>query len=227
VSTRDAGMNALRRFKYRHLLRIGARDLLGDADLIVTTEELSRVVDVCLGAVWQMAEGATRAQYGPPRDADGAETGMAIVAMGKLGGEELNYSSDIDLMFVYGADGETDGGAAGRLANGAYFERVCRAIVAQLEDVTEEGSLFRVDLRLRPEGRSGPVVLSLDGYRTYYRERAELWERQALLKSRIAAGDERVGASFAELARDVVYRPGVDPGIAVAIRAMKREIDRS
>ena len=227
VSTRDARMNALRRFKYRHLLRIGARDLLGDADLIVTTEELSRVVDVCLGAVWQMAEDATRAQYGPPRDADGAQTGMAIVAMGKLGGEELNYSSDIDLMFAYGADGETDGGAAGRLANGAYFERVCRAIVAQLEDVTEEGSLFRVDLRLRPEGRSGPVVLSLDGYRTYYRERAELWERQALLKSRIAAGDERVGASFAELARDVVYRPGVDPGIAVAIRAMKREIDRS
>src|SRR6185295_3716940 len=89
------------------------------------------------------------------------------------------------------------------------------------------GSLFRVDLRLRPEGRMGPVVLSLDGYRTYYRERAELWERQALLKSRIAAGDERVGASFSALTREVVYRPGVDPQIAVAIRAMKGEIDRS
>jgi glutamate-ammonia-ligase adenylyltransferase len=226
-STREARVNALRRFKYRQLLRIGARDLLGDADLTVTTEELSHVADVCLAEAWRMADAAARAELGAPLDDKGSETGMAIIAMGKLGGEELNYSSDIDLMFAYGADGTTAGGAAGRAENGRYFERVCRDIVSILEAVTDEGYAFRVDLRLRPEGRMGSMVLSLDGYRRYYAERAELWERQALLKARIAAGDERVGARFTALARDVVYRPGFDAGIVEPIRRMKREIDRA
>src|SRR5262249_61692889 len=112
--------------------------------------------------------------------------------MGKLGGEELNYSSDVDLMFVYGADGHTTGGAEGALANGEYFARVCRDLVAIIESVTDDGHVFRVDLRLRPEGRVGAIALSLDGYRAYHRERAELWERQALLKARVAAGDAPV-----------------------------------
>jgi glutamate-ammonia-ligase adenylyltransferase len=226
-STRASRVNALRRFKYRHLLRIGARDLLGDADLTATTEDLSRLADACVAAVWRDAEGAARARYGAPLAPDGTETGVAVIGMGKLGGEELNYSSDIDLMFVYGEDGETAGGAAGRLASGDYFGRVCRDLVAALADVTDEGYAFRVDLRLRPEGRMGPVVLSLEGYRRYYAERAELWERQALIKARIAAGDAGVGARFMQLARGVVYRPGVDEAIVAAIRGMKREIDRS
>jgi len=152
---------------------------------------------------------------------------MAVIAMGKLGGSELNYSSDIDLMFVYGADGETAGGPGGRLPNGDYFARVCRDLVEMIEAVTEEGYAFRVDLRLRPEGRMGPVVLSLDGYRAYYASRAELWERQALLKARVAAGHATTGTRFMELAREVVYRPGVDLGIVRAIRGMKAQIDRS
>src|SRR5206468_4353753 len=123
------------------------------------------------------------------------------------------YSSDIDLMFVYGADGETAGGRAGRRANGEYFARVCRELVALLEEATDEGYAFRVDLRLRPEGRMGAIVLSLDGYREYYRARAELWERQALIKARISAGDAGVGTRFKDLARDTVYRLGVDARI--------------
>jgi glutamate-ammonia-ligase adenylyltransferase len=226
-AARQARMNALRRFKYRQLVRIASRDLLGDADLTVTTEELSRLADVCLAEAWRFCDAHLRTQHGAPRVPEGGETGMAVVAMGKLGGEELNYSSDIDLMFVYGGDGETDGGPAGRLANGDYFARLSRDLVAFLESVTEEGAAFRVDLRLRPEGRMGPVILSLDGYRAYYAERAELWERQALLKARVAAGDERVGARFMDLAREVVYRPGVDGHIVDAIRDMKREIDRA
>jgi glutamate-ammonia-ligase adenylyltransferase len=224
---RHARMNALRRFKYRHLMRIASRDLLGDADLTVTTEELSHLTDACLAEAWRCADAAQRAEHGAPCDADGAPTGMAVVAMGKLGGEELNYSSDIDLMFVYGADGETGGGPAGRLATGEYFSRLSLDLVRFLDEVTEEGAAFRVDLRLRPEGRMGPVILSLDGYRTYYAERAALWERQALLKARVAAGDERVGRRFMELARSVVYRPGADRRVVSAIRDMKREIDRS
>ncbi|HET7344139.1 MAG TPA: glutamate-ammonia-ligase adenylyltransferase, partial [Methylomirabilota bacterium] len=225
-TSREARMNALRRFKYRHVLRIGARDLLGDADLSVTTEELSRLADVCLAEAWRMADAAVRARVGAPLDGDGRETGVAIIGMGKLGGEELNYSSDIDLMFVYGAEGDTAGGPDGAVANGEFVARVCREIVAIIESVTEEGYVFRVDLRLRPEGRMGAVALSLEGFQTYHRERAELWERQALLKARVAAGDARVGARFMDWARDVVYRPGVDARILPAIRAMKRGIDR-
>jgi glutamate-ammonia-ligase adenylyltransferase len=225
-TAREPRLNALRRFKYRHVLRIGARDLLGDADLSVTTEELARLADTCLGEAWRMAETEARTRVGAPLDAAGEPTGVAVIGMGKLGGEELNYSSDIDLMFVYGAEGETAGGPEGRIANGEYFARVCRDIVAIIESVTEEGYVFRVDLRLRPEGRMGAVALSLDGFRAYHRERAELWERQALLKARVAAGDERVGASFMAFARETVYRPGLDERIVPAIRTMKQGIDR-
>jgi glutamate-ammonia-ligase adenylyltransferase len=225
--TREARLNALRRFKYRQLLRIGARDLLGDADLSVTTEELSRLADACLAQAWAEAEAAARARFGAPLDPAGGEAGLAVVGMGKLGGEELNYSSDIDLMFVYGAEGETAGGPEGRLENGEYFARVCRDLVARIEEVTEEGYAFRVDLRLRPEGRMGPVAMSLDAYRAYHRERAELWERQALLKARACAGDPGVAARFADWARETVYRPGVDARVLPAIRGMKSRIDRA
>src|SRR5256712_549972 len=220
-------MRGLRRVKYRHLLRIGARDLLGDADLTVTTAELAHLADACLAEAVAFAEAAARVAYGAARDATGAETGVAIVAMGKLGGEELNYSADIDLMCADGADGGPAGGRRGRVPNGEYFARVCRGVVAFLEEVTDEGYAFRVDLRLRPEGRMGAVVLSLDRYRDYYRDRAELWERQALIKARVAAGDLRVGARFMELAREAVYRPGLDARIVPAIRAMKAQIDRT
>jgi glutamate-ammonia-ligase adenylyltransferase len=216
---REARLNALRRFKYRQLIRIGARDLLGDADLSVTTEELSHLADVCLHTAWALADERLRAQHGAP------STGFAVIGMGKLGGEELNYSSDVDLIFVYGEDGETAGGPGGALEHGEYFARLGRDIVSAIETVTEEGYAFRVDLRLRPEGRSGAVALSLDGYRRYYAERAELWERQALIKARPACGDDAVGRRFGELIRDFVYRPGVDASVVEQIRAMKRQID--
>jgi glutamate-ammonia-ligase adenylyltransferase len=226
-TTREGRLNALRRFKYRQLLRIGARDLLGDADLTQTTEELSHLADACLGEAWRLAEAEARAEYGTPLDAEGREVGLAIIGMGKLGGQELNYSSDIDLMFVYGAEGETSGGPGGRLATGEYFARVCRDIVRMMEQSTDEGYAFRVDLRLRPEGRMGAIALSLDGFRAYHADRAALWERQALLKARVAAGDPGTGSRFAEWARGVVYRPGADLQIVPAIRSMKRAIDRS
>ncbi|HZJ69984.1 MAG TPA: glutamate-ammonia-ligase adenylyltransferase, partial [Planctomycetota bacterium] len=223
----EARANALRRFKYRQLLRVASRDILGDADLTVTTEELSHLADVALDAAWRWSDERLRAQYGAPQGPDGAPTGLAVIGMGKLGGEELNYSSDVDLIFVYGDDGETSGGEAGPVPNDQYFAEAVRAIAATLEAVTEEGHAFRVDLRLRPEGRSGALVLSLDGYRRYFADRAELWERQALIKARCCAGDAGVAARFFELTRAFVFRPGVDPAVVGEIRGMKREIDRS
>ncbi|HVQ76298.1 MAG TPA: bifunctional [glutamate--ammonia ligase]-adenylyl-L-tyrosine phosphorylase/[glutamate--ammonia-ligase] adenylyltransferase [Candidatus Binatia bacterium] len=223
----EARWNALRRFKYRQLLRIGCRDILGDADLTVTTEELARLADVCLQAAWQWAHEELTPVYGAPTGRDGRPTGCAVIGMGKLGGDELNYSSDIDVIFVYGEDGETSGGTAGRIDTGQYFAAAGRSIVRALETVTEEGHVFRVDLRLRPEGRSGALMLSLEGYRTYLAERAEPWERQALLKARASAGDSEVAARFFDLVRPFVFRPGVDPGIVAEVRGMKRQIDRS
>jgi glutamate-ammonia-ligase adenylyltransferase len=223
----QARWNALRRFKYRQLLRIGCRDILGDADLTVTTEELSRMADVCLAAAWRWTQEGLQERYGVPMGEDGRPTGLCVIGMGKLGGDELNYSSDIDLVFVYGDDGETSGGAEGSIPNGDYFARGARAIVEALESVTDEGYAFRVDLRLRPEGRSGGVILSLEGYRTYLEERAELWERQALIKARFCAGDAGVAARFFDLVRPFVFRPGVEPEIVAAIRGMKAQIDAS
>ena len=226
-TAREARLNALRRFKYRQLLRIGSRDILGDADLTVTTEELSRLADVSLEAAWQWARERLEALYGTPVGPDGAPTGLAVIGMGKLGGDELNYSSDIDLIFVYGDDGDTAGGEAGSVPNGEFFAEAVRDIASALESVTDEGHAFRVDLRLRPEGRMGPPILSLDAYRAYVSERAELWERQALIKARFCAGDAGVGRRFFDLVRPFVFRPGLDAGIVVEVRKMKAAIDRS
>ena len=223
----EARWNALRRFKYRQLLRIGCRDILGDADLTVTTEELSRMADVCLSAAWRWAEAELRQRFGEPRGEDGMPAGLAVIGMGKLGGDELNYSSDIDLVFVYGDDGETSGGSEGRVPTGDYFARGARAIVEALESVTDEGHAFRVDLRLRPEGRMGGVILSLEGYRAYLAERAELWERQALIKARFCAGDPGVAARFFDIVRPFVFRPGAEPDIVAGVRGMKAQIDAS
>src|SRR5262245_58878001 len=223
----EARLNALRRFKYRQLLRIGCRDILGDADLTVTTEELSALADACLGAAWRWAQEALERRYGAPIGPDSAPTGLAVIGMGKLGGNELNYSSDIDLVFVYGEDGQTAGGPAGSIPNGEFFAEAARAYSEALEAVTDEGHAFRVDLRLRPEGRMGAVVLSLAGCRAYVAERAELWERQALIKARFCAGDAAVAQRFFELIRPFVYRPGLDRAIVGEIRRMKDAIDRS
>lgn len=226
--TEEARLNALRRLRRRELCRIGLRDVLGDADLVTTTQELSDLADACLAQVLVTVEPALRARYGQPRHTDAAggrvPTGFAIVALGKLGGAELNYSSDIDLCFVYEAEGETDGPEV--VATRTYFARLAERLVAALTAVTEEGALYRVDLRLRPEGTGGPLALPLAAYRDYHATRGALWERQALIKARVAAGDARVGQAFVELAGQLAYRPGFEREALGEVRAMKHRIDR-
>ncbi len=226
--TDEARLNALRRVKRRELCRIGLRDLLGDADLVTTTQELSELADACLAQAWAIVEPALHARYGRPGHAGaGGErtpTGFAVIALGKHGGAELNYSSDIDLCFVYDAEGETDGPEV--VSSRTYFARLAEQLVGALTAMTEEGTVYRVDLRLRPEGTGGPLALPLAAYRAYHQARAALWERQALIKARVAAGDERVGQAFLDLAREIVYRPGLEREALGEIRAMKNRIDR-
>ena len=226
--TEEARLNALRRVKRRELCRIGLRDLLGDADLVTTTQELSELADACLAQAIAMVEPALHERYGGPGHvaADGGRvpTGFAVIALGKHGGAELNYSSDIDLCFVYEAEGETDGPEV--VSNRAYFARLAEQLIGAMTAMTEEGTVFRVDLRLRPEGTGGPLALPLAAYRAYHQTRGALWERQALIKARVAAGDERVGQAFLDLAREIVYRSGMEREALGEIRAMKNRIDR-
>jgi glutamate-ammonia-ligase adenylyltransferase len=214
--------------KRRELCRIGLRDVLGDADLVATTQELSELADACLAQARLAVEPALQERYGRPHhaDADGqrAPTGFAVIALGKHGGAELNYSSDIDLCFVYEAEGETDGPEV--VSSRTYFARLSERLVGALTAMTEEGTVYRVDLRLRPEGTGGPLALPLGAYRAYHTTRGALWERQALIKARMAAGDERVGQAFIDLAREIAYRPGLEKEALGEIRAMKSRIDR-
>jgi glutamate-ammonia-ligase adenylyltransferase len=224
--TEEARANALRRVKRREFCRIGLRDLLGDADLVTTTQELSNLADACLQQAWEIVRPGLIERYGSPRHgAEGRPTAFAVIALGKLGGEELNYSSDVDLCFVYEAEGETDGPE--RVPNRAFFARVAERLLVVLSEMTEEGTVFRVDLRLRPEGTGGALALPLDGYRQYHETRGALWERQALIKARVAAGDEPLGRLFLDLARTVAYRPGVEREAIGEIQAVKARIDRT
>jgi glutamate-ammonia-ligase adenylyltransferase len=217
--TAEGRLNALRRVKRRELCRIGLRDILGDADLTTTTQELSELADACLAQAWQAVAPALLERHGHP-----SPEGFAIIALGKLGGSELNYSSDIDVCFVYEAEGETAGPEI--VSNRAFFQRAAERVLAALTAMTEEGAAYRVDLRLRPEGTGGPLALPLDAYRQYHETRGALWERQALIKARFAAGDERLGQAFVALARHVAYRPGLEREALAEIRAMKGRIDR-
>ncbi|MBI3454458.1 MAG: bifunctional [glutamate--ammonia ligase]-adenylyl-L-tyrosine phosphorylase/[glutamate--ammonia-ligase] adenylyltransferase [Candidatus Rokubacteria bacterium] len=223
--TEEARGRALRRVKRRELCRIGLRDVLGDADLVTTTQELANLADACLAQAWEIVRPGLIARYGVPRHGpERVPAAFAIIALGKLGGEELNYSSDVDLCFVYEAEGESDGPEG--VPNRVFFARAAERLLALLTTMTEEGAVYRVDLRLRPEGTGGPLALPLDAYRQYHETRGALWERQALIKARLAAGDERLGRAFLDLARRIAYRPGLEREAIGEIQAVKARIDR-
>ena len=205
AKTPNARRDALRRFKPPEVLRIGARDLLGYADVPETVGAISDFADVCVRMALQISA----------EERGLADAPFAVLALGKLGGQELNYASDIDLVFVH-----SDTMPA---ADAVKLGETVRDTLAK---VTGAGFVFRVDLRLRPEGRFGPVSRSLDSCRAYYESWAEAWERQALLKARFVAGDAAVGAAFGEMAEAFVYRARVEESFVDSIRANKRRLEQ-
>ncbi|MFA5074303.1 MAG: bifunctional [glutamate--ammonia ligase]-adenylyl-L-tyrosine phosphorylase/[glutamate--ammonia-ligase] adenylyltransferase [Nitrospirota bacterium] len=225
----------LRTFRKQAMLRIALRDLLGKADLRETVEELSDLAEVCLQTAYEYFDAQLTKRYGSPliQHPDGtvSEAGFAIIAMGKLGGRELNFSSDVDLMYVYSKDGETQGGRVSdgalvnRITNHQYFIKLAEKISAALHQVTEDGFVFRVDLRLRPEGQRGPLTQSLGGYETYYESWGQTWERSALIKARPVAGSESVGNEFLGRIAPFVYRKYLDYAAITEIRDMKQKIN--
>ncbi|HTA44773.1 MAG TPA: hypothetical protein VK789_20135 [Bryobacteraceae bacterium] len=178
-------------FRRRQLLRIVLRDALRIADLSETTEDLSNLADAILNASWRAVR----------RDLSLSDGELSIIALGKLGGRELNYSSDIDLMFVYSGDAPSAGES---------FKTAASRITEMLSTYTPEGMCYRVDLRLRPDGRFGEICHSLEGAKQYYASRGRDWELQMLIKARVAAGDPGPGRELLSFVEPLIYRTTID-----------------
>jgi len=217
-------MDGLRRFRRRQLTRIAWRDLAGYADIEPVLRELSLLAEVCIGAARDHAERGLRARFGVPRAQDGSELELMVLGMGKLGGGELNFSSDIDLVFLFPEHGETDGGRP--LEHEEYFTRLGRRVAQLLGTVTAEGFVYRVDLRLRPFGDSGPQVVSFDAFEDYLQQHGRDWERYAYVKARPVLGAGRFDELHRNVLRPFVYRRYLDFRVFESLREMKSLISR-
>ena len=205
-ATDDAAvLRAFRRFRHRHTLRIGINDVIRERSLEEVTRELSHLADASLEVALSHAMATVAQRFGSPTGPGGSPARVVALAFGKLGGEELNYSSDIDLMFVYDSDGETVGRRSG-IANAEFFARVVTEVVRLLSSHTDRGFAYRIDLRLRPEGQRGPLVRSMASTLSYYDTMGRTWERQALIKLRPVAGDLELGREFIAAIEPFVYR---------------------
>ncbi|MGH9794031.1 MAG: hypothetical protein ACRD5G_04590 [Candidatus Acidiferrales bacterium] len=241
----------LARFKRREYLRIMLRDVLGLATLADTTYEISQLADVLLRRALRISEQRLESAYGAPQFTDEAgrtqRAAITILSLGKLGAQELNYASDIDLIFLYdregetsggtqiGAqagkpvprDGESSGGADGVITNQEYFIRLTHAVMKLISEPTPEGAVFRVDLRLRPQGAEGFVAMSIPAALHYYRTRAREWELQMLIKARPSAGDVEAGRRFLRELHPLVFRPEFNLGAVEAVLNAREEMTRS
>ena len=195
-------------FRRRQLLRIVIRDILGLAVLSEITGELSNLADAILDVAYRRIHAEFAAIHGEPRVVDGSPCGFSVISLGKLGGQELNYSSDIDLMFVYGGAGETDGPVP--VTNKEFYKKVANRYTDLLSAYTGEGQCYRVDLRLRPDGTLGEICISVDGATAYYGQRARDWEKQMLIKARVSAGDPRPGAALLDYVEPLIYQTSLD-----------------
>lgn len=223
----------LRRMR-RELLRLGARRMLGLSDEFEMCAELSdqarAAIELALEEVWP----SVMERFGQPFDeVPGGEevspkaSRFAVIALGKLGGGELNFSSDVDLIFLYSAEGTTTGtdSRGGSISNHHFFTRLAEDLVNYLSEHSEEGRFYRVDTRLRPDGDSGPLVRSYTAYEVYYTTQAHLWERLALLRASHVGGDAKLGRQFEAMCRPLVFDPLHAAELPEQIRSLKRRID--
>jgi glutamate-ammonia-ligase adenylyltransferase len=215
---------ALRRFRRQESLRIGYNDIVRGFPLEVTTEDLSNLAEACVEAAVRLARLRTEVTYGAPMTSLDRPARFVVLGLGKLGGQELNYSSDIDLMFLYDEDGFTRG--ARSCSNAEFFARMGSEIVRLLAEHSALGILYRVDMRLRPDGEQGALVRGLDATLGYYVTRGRTWERQALIKCRPIAGDLELGQAFGSAITPFVYRLYLGASEIAEIKALKRKIEQ-
>ena len=222
----------LARFRRRELLRIYLHDIRRSQTLVETMEELSNLAGAILDYSLSLARQDLDNRYGLPRRVDErgrtATAEFCVIALGKLGSLELNYASDIDLVFLYSEDGTTAGsGQRGEVSNREYFVKLSEMIARLVGQSGGEGAAYRVDLRLRPHGRDGSLACSLPEAVRYYMQTAQDWERQALIRSSAAAGSEQLFSDFKQAVTPHVFRPDVSVSEALAnVRLAKQKIDR-
>lgn len=215
-------MRVLRRFRNREMVRIAWRDIAGFAELEETLADLTALAEVCIRECLDYLFLQACSLRGQPLNPDGELQRLVVLGMGKLGAYELNFSSDIDLIFCY----ETDGTLPGKkeLSYSEFYVRLARSLVKALDEVTEDGFVFRVDVRLRPFGDSGPLVVSFDAMELYYQAQAREWERYAMVKARVVAGDPTSAKQMHDLLRPFVYRRYLDYRAFGELRELKQKI---
>jgi glutamate-ammonia-ligase adenylyltransferase len=213
----------LRLFRQREMMRIAVRDLAGMADLNATLLDLSNLADTCIGQAIDFLYPQLCRVWGTPMDVDGRPQHLVVLGMGKLGARELNFSSDVDLMFAYPRDGRTRDGAQ-TTSNEDFFIRLSRKLIRMIGAATEEGFVFRVDARLRPFGESGPLAMSFERMEEYYQVHGREWERYAMIKARVVAGSHSAGSRLLESLKPFVYRRYLDYNAFDSLREMKQRI---
>lgn len=224
-ATLEALDQALRRFRNREFLRIVWRDFNRIAFTLETTADISAVAECCVRAALDFHYAQLSQEWGTPLDSRQAPQSLVVLGMGKLGAVELNLSSDIDLIFGYPAAGETAGGPTS-VSNQEFFVRLGQRLIKSLDQITADGFVFRVDMRLRPYGDSGALVLNFDALEEYYQTQGRDWERYAMIKARPIAGDPDAGATLMALLRPFTYRRYLDYSAFAALREMKALIQR-
>ena len=219
-----AACTLIRRFKHRETLRIAFGDIIGRQNIETITAQISNLADAICTATLSFAARQLNHRYGLPKTRDGRPATISVLAMGKLGGRELNYSSDIDLVLVYSNEGNTDGKRA--TSNRDFFDRWGRRFVKLLTENTALGVAYRVDLRLRPGGSKAAIACSFDHALSYYDVQGRTWERQALVKARPIAGDIAMGNALLSQLQNWIYEKRVSLNEIVGIKGLKRQIER-
>ena len=215
----------IRRYKQREILRIATRDIFMHAALASLTEDIANLADAALECARRVSDANLRERFGAPLSEDKTPATFVVIGMGKLGGRELNFSSDVDLIFLYSEDGETDGGREPSVSNAEYFQKLGEHVIKLISEQTAEGHVFRVDMRLRPHGRLSPLATSLDTAVNYYGDYGQAWERQALIKARPVAGDLELGRKFIDRTRPFVFPRYFDDETLNDIREIKRQME--
>ncbi len=227
---------ALRQLKQREMLRIGARDLGKLSHTLEITRELSDVADVLLNGVLEVCTQQLTERFGKPYhqtfENTWNPTAFSVIGLGKLGGQELNYSSDVDVIFVYSEEGNSfktpprkDEQTGKGLSNHQYFTRLAESFIAEVSRLTSDGTLFRIDLRLRPEGSAGPLVRSLASYENFYAQWGQTWERLMLIKARGVAGDTELADEFLETIQPFRYPRSLNQRLFREVAAIKERIE--
>ncbi len=226
--TNDASAlhSALRNLRKRVMLHLIARDLSGLADLSEVMKSMSNLAEItiCFALERHQTWLASSDRYGHPKgNESGTNQEMLVIAMGKLGGGELNVSSDVDLIFFYPEDGETSG--VKPISNNDFFARLGRKLITSLNDVTADGYVFRVDMRLRPYGENGPLVMSFAMLKEYLITQGREWERYAWIKSRVIAGPcTKISTIMEQIVQPFVFRKYLDFGAYESMRSMHSQI---